>query len=277
MKAIVAAMGPLLLGLACRGDDWIIAGELPRDEAGSPREPDDLEYATDVSGCPSAAERLAEREQTFGAPDVAPEFVGSWQGELQGYGFPGTDLTLVIGADGNSVLRFGGVSMLGIDDDAGGGYLCNVFGITRMACGSESGFAAGYPYPLEGVLTRGNVLSFEIVTADPWNDWCALQEPLRREDATQACGFSFDVLPPAQPRWSEQGCTLIGADGPEEIDCARMYALDHCDCGRDGCFASFTRRVEVGFALTADTALLRGSIWSEDESDVGSVVMRRSP
>ncbi|HTV18087.1 MAG TPA: hypothetical protein VMG12_05435 [Polyangiaceae bacterium] len=270
------ACAALALCLACQGDDWIIAGELPEDD-GSSSDPGTPEFVNDPSGCPSAAERLAEREAAVAASSVAAQFVGRWEGEPQLVGgFPSSELALTIGADATGVLSFSPGPIMG-EPEADDAYLCGMFGTDRVVCGSDSGFVSGYSYRLQGIVTRGNVLSFSIVMADPWSDWCALQQPIRREDSSEACGFSFDVLPAAEPRFSEQGCVLVGMDGPEEIDCPLLYALDHCDCGSDACFASFARRVEVGVALTSDEASLRGSLWYEDGSNAAPIVLQRTP
>ena len=278
MTRLALAGGALALCLACQGDDWIIAGELPREEAPPDSPLGTPEVIDDPSGCPSAADRLEQRAQAFSEPSLAPEYIGRWSGELDldaPAGFPSRTLELLVGSDGGGTLRFGGSTLL-VPPEADRGYLCEA-DAAGVVCGSASGFVAGFAYPIEGARSRDSVLSFSIVAADPWGAWCAQQQPVRWEDASQACGFGFGVLSPAVSSWSSSGCSRLADDGSRTIDCALMYALDYCDCGRDACFANFGRSVEVGLELTPSGSALRGSLWYEDEANAGWVVLSRVP
>jgi hypothetical protein len=112
--------------------------------------------------------------------------------------------------------------------------------------------------------------------ADPWNAWCGLQTSVASPDPSQVCGLSFGVRRPAEPRWSPAGCTLSRGEDVEAIDCALLYALERCECARDGCFAA-DGGVEVGLALSAGGAALRGSLWYESGVDRAGVVLSRAP
>jgi hypothetical protein len=72
------------------------------------------------------------------------------------------------------------------------------------------------------------------------------------------------------------GCTLRRGEDVEAIDCALLYALEHCECARDACFAAFDRGAEVGLELTADGAL-SGSLWYQNGLDRAPVVFSREP
>jgi hypothetical protein len=135
-----------------------------------------------------------------------------------------------------------------------------------------AGFVGGFGYPLAGARSRDGVLSFVLGGAEPWGAWCALSPAVEWLDPTQACGSSFGVRPPAEPTWSHAGCARRGA---RNIDCALMYALERCECGRDACFAAFDPDIEVGLALLVDQGSLVGSLWYENELDAASVALQR--
>ena len=281
MRWLVVGGCSLALSVACRGDDWIIAGELPRgvDEPGTG--PEAPEFVIDPDACPTAAEAFEQRRQAYGIPSVAPEDVGRWAGTLgdtAAAGFPGRTVTLQVDADGTGTLTLGEPSgeTFAEQGQPDNGYLCDA-GAMGVVCGSTSGFVGGFPYPIEGARSRGGVVSFTVVIGDPWGLWCAQQEPVSWEDSRQMCGVSFGVRPPAELSWSSLGCSRQTEDGAEEIDCALMYALEFCACARDACFASSARSVEVGFQRTLDGASLSGSLWYENEIDAASIVLRRVP
>jgi hypothetical protein len=271
-----AACCSLALGAACQGEDWIIAGELPRDMDGPNNPLDAVELASDLDGCPSSLELLEQRAQASDAASVAPSHVGRWRGDLDGAGFPSLALELEIDGSGAGTMLLGDTAGAPSPSDEDG-YLCSVEA-SGVVCGSASGFVAGFAYPIAGARSRDGVLSFTLVTADPWGGWCAAREPVTWEDATQACGFAFGVLPEGQSIWSAQGCTRIDRDGgAEAIDCALMYALEYCQCARDACFARIDRAVDVGLALSQDGTELSGSLWYENGADAASIVLSRVP
>jgi hypothetical protein len=119
------------------------------------------------------------------------------------------------------------------------------------------------------------VLSFSIVDADPWDEWCSLQTPIARDEPFIACGVAFDALPPSSERWSETGCTLALETGSEAIDCGRMYSLERCECARDGCIASAATWIDVGLRLSADGDDLSGSLWFKNETDAAALRLSR--
>jgi hypothetical protein len=275
----VAAACSSALGVACQGDDWIIGGERPSETGPASGEGDNPELLSDPSACPSALDMLGQREQAFGAPSVADDHVGRWRAELVGSaaaGFPSRDVELAIDASGAGTLLFGAPMsdrlLTGSDD----GYLCSAEA-AGVVCGSSSGFVAGFAYPVAGARSRDGVLSFAIVTGDPWGSWCAEREPVSWDATDQACGVAFGVLPQAQPRYSPSGCSRVTLDGAEAIDCALMYALEYCQCASDGCFARFDRSVAVGLALSPDGTALRGSLWYEDERGASPITLNRVP
>jgi hypothetical protein len=277
MKRLGAAGCALLLGVACAGDDWIIGSELRREgDAGQgPLAPPDLVDNADV--CPSAEELLGERERAHGTPNVLDQHVGRWLGTLGGpaaASFPGLAVELVLDDSGVGTWRFEVEAAAMEPLDPGAGYLCRSEA-SGVVCGTASGFVGGFGYPLAGARSRDGVLSFVLGGAEPWGGWCALSPPIEWPDASQACGFSFGVRPPARPVWSPAGCARIGADDAEDIDCALMYALERCECGRDACFAALEPRIEVGLVLSEDQRVLAGSLWYENEVDAASLALWR--
>jgi hypothetical protein len=271
------AASSVALSAACQGDDWIVAGELPSD-MGSPSEPRDAaELVSDPGACPSSLEVLGQRAEAFGVASVADDHVGRWRGVLgTPAGFPSPDVTLEVDASGAGTLLFGASTSAPFPFDSEAGYLCSAEAM-RVVCGSVSGFVGGFAYPIAGARSHDGVLSFVIVTADPWASWCAEREPLSWEDSNQACGFGFGVLPDAELRYSPRGCTRATRDGVEAIDCALMYALNYCQCARDGCFARFDWVVEVALALSQDGAALGGSLWYETGASAAEVELTRAP
>jgi hypothetical protein len=208
---------------------------------------------------------------------VLAQHVGRWRGTLAGAAaasFPSLTLELVLEASGAGTLLFEGAAATDAVDPSSG-YLCTSES-SGVVCGSASGFVGGFAYPLAGARSRDGVLSFVLVGADPWGAWCALSPPVRWSDPSQACGFSFGVRPPAETRWSSAGCSRIGPEEAEAIDCALMYALERCRCGRDACYAAFEPGIEVGLALSEDQQVLAGSLWYESELDAAPLELRRA-
>jgi hypothetical protein len=279
VRWLAAAAGSVALGVACQGDDWIIAGERPSETDSGSGAGDNPELVSAPTACPSSLDLLGQREQVFGAGSVADEHVGRWRAELVGgaaAGFPSRDVELAIDASGAGTLLFdaptGDRFVSGSDD----GYLCSEDAM-RVVCGSASGFVGGFAYPIAGARSRDGVLSFAIVTADPWGSWCAEREPVSWDDPGQACGVAFGVLPDGEPRYSVLGCSRVTLDGAEAIDCALMYALEYCQCARDACFARFDRSIVVGLALSRDGTALTGSLWYEDERGASPITLNRVP
>jgi hypothetical protein len=276
VKRFGAARCALLLGVACAGDDWIVATEVPRD--GEPaREPlDPPELVSTPEACPSAEELLAERERAYGTPNVLGQHVGRWRGTLGGSAaasFPSPEVELVLDANGVGTWRFEAAPASETLDPSIG-YLCRSEP-SGVVCGTASGFVGGFAYPLAGARSRDGVLSFVLGAAEPWGGWCALSPPVEWPDASQACGFSFGVRPPAEPVWSPAGCARLDGNDSEDIDCALMYSLERCECGRDACFAAFEPGIEVGLALSEDQRVLAGSLWYENELDAAPLALRR--
>ena len=160
-------------------------------------------------------------------------------------------------------------------DDPTEGYLCDG-SVSGGICGTPSGFVGGFEYELQGVAARGRVLSFVVLDADPWARWCELQTPVERADASQPCGFSWDIVPLSMERWAATGCEQVDAAGnAEPIDCSLMYALERCKCAFDGCFASFYSGIEVGLNLSSDAQELSGSLWFKSNVDAALLRLRR--
>jgi hypothetical protein len=271
------AGGCMLLALACDGGDWIVGSELPPEHAPSGESLERPALIDDRESCPSAAQVLAQRERQHGVPSVLAEHVGRWRGSLGGdaaAGFPSAELELELDASGVGALTFDVPSAASVELDPGVGYLCDA-AAGGVVCGTTSGFVGNFAYPLVGARSRGGVLSFVLVGAAPWDGWCALQPSLGWPDESPACGFSFGVRLPAEPRWSSGGCSRTSAAGVEPIDCALMYALERCECARDACFAADHGGMDVGLALGVDGAVLSGSLWYESESDAASLTLRR--
>lgn len=278
MRAVVA--GCWLLGnVACEGGSWIIAEELPtpedRADADALEQP---EVATMPGQCPSAADVLAQRELDRGESSVGAMHVGRWRGALDGTGasgFPSSGLELWVDESGAGTFLFDAAQPSN-EPLPGSGYLCSA-GSTGVVCGTTSGFVGGFAYAVAGARSRDRVLSFMLSDADPWGGWCGLQASIEWPDPSQACGSSFGVRLPAEPRWSPAGCTLTRGEDVEDIDCALLYALERCECARDACFAAYEGGVEVGLALTEDGAALRGSLWYVNGVDRALAVLSRVP
>jgi hypothetical protein len=266
-----------VLGLGCDGKDWIVAGA-----ANPSRGPlgDGIiapELIPVLEACPSAAEVLAEREGARIAASVASEHVGSWRGTLQGdaaASFPSVELELALDDSGAGALRFEGSGRDPGEVDPTVGYLCAADD-AGVVCGTSSGFVSNFSYPLAQAQSRAGVLSFAIDAAAPWDGWCRLHSPVPRPDDTQACGYSFGARTAGEPRWSRQGCSLVGEDGAAPIDCALLYALERCQCARDTCFAT-EAEMEIGLTLAED-GTLAGSLWYENENDAAELTLRRVP
>lgn len=275
----MAAACSVALSVACQGDDWIIGGELTREMGSAGGEGDNPELVSDPSGCPSSREVLGQREQAFGVASVADDHVGRWRAELMGSaaaGFPSRDVELAIDASGAGTLLFDAPTSDRSLPESGEGYLCSAE-TTGVVCGSTSGFVAGFAYPIAGARSRDGVLSFVIVTADPWGSWCAERAPVSWDAPDQPCGVAFGVLPEAEPRYSVSGCSRFTLDGAEPIDCGLMYALEYCQCARDACFARFDRSVVVGLASSRDGTALTGSLWYENERGASPITLNRVP
>ncbi len=274
----VAAVCCLLAVLSCQGDAWIVAEALPPEEslAEPPLERPDL---VAIPGeCPSAADVLAQREMALATSGVGAAHVGRWRGVLKGAkaaGFPSSEVELELDASGVGTFRFD-VAPSPIEPLPATGYLCSA-APTGVVCGSDSGFVGGFSYAVAGARSQGEVLSFVLRDADPWGAWCGLSASVALPDPSQACGFSFGVRLPAEPRWSPDGCTLRRDQEVEPIDCELLYALERCECARDGCFAAFDGGVEVGLALAQDGIALGGSLWYENGVDRAQVTLARVP
>lgn len=277
MMRAVAAAGWLLGSLACQGESWIVAGELPplEDPADAGMGPSAV---VDIPGeCPSAADVLAERERALGTAGVDAAHVGRWRGTLGGTGaagFPSAEVELLIEANGAGMFLFDAPPSSN-EPSPERGYLCSADS-GGVVCGTSSGFVGGYAYALAAARSRDRVLSFVLPDADPWGAWCALHASIESPDPAAACGFSFGVRRPAEASWSPLGCTLRRGEESEVIDCALLYALERCECARDACFAAFDGGAEVGLELTEDGAL-SGSLWYQNGLDRAPVVLSRVP
>jgi len=264
-----------LLG-ACEAAPWVVASESsPESDAPLPRTSGS--FAGGVEPCESLA-GLAERRATWGAPLASSaSHAGLWRGSISGsaaLAFPAFEVGLELLPDGSGSLWFESASAPPEPENAEAGYLCNG-SVSGGVCGSVSGFVGGFAYPLETVAARGNILSFSIVDADPWQDWCSQQQPIARADPFVGCGTAFDALPPGDEHWSPEGCQVTFDTGSEPIDCDRMYSLERCQCAPDGCVASFASWIEVGLRSSPDRAELSGSLWFKDETDAALLRLRR--
>lgn len=278
MRWLAAAASWLALSVACHGDDWIIGGELPREPDPASGEGDNPELGSEPDACPSSLQMMGQRQQQFASTSVEAAHVGRWRGQLGGgaSGFPGPELELEIDASGAGTLFFAASPGDRVVSDIDTGYLCSAEAM-GVVCGSDSGFVGSFEYPIAGARSRDGVLSFVIVTADPWGGWCAEHVPVSWEDPDQPCGVAFGVLPEAQLHYSALGCSRVTPDGAESIDCALMYALEYCQCARDACFARFDRSVEVGLTLSEDGTELSGSLWYESGRDAAPLTLTGAP
>lgn len=268
-------LGVCLSSLACRGGRWVIADESPPDvlDAGH-LERHDASIA-DV-GCPTVASLDAERARANPATIIDARHVGLWRGSLAGSaatGFPSTALELSVEASGQGSLRFGAPGAPPGELDPNQGYLCTQ-AVEGASCGSASGFVSGFDYPLEAVVSRGDVLSFRIVGSDPWDAWCRLQTSQTWPALGQPCGSRFGAGPYGSDSVDANGCARIDDNGgATPIDCALMYALEHCRCGADGCVAQRADALDVGLQLRGGE--LGGSLWYAGELDAAAVNLSR--
>ncbi len=262
---------------ACGADPWVLASERTPNDAPALPPPRMGGFAGGVPQCEEVRDlqqQRAARSRSKARLDAA--HLGTWRGELSGdaaAGFPAKDVELELRSDATGSLSFDGVPPPPEPESNDGGYLCDGR-VSGGVCGSVSGFVGGFAYALEAPMSRGSVLSFSIVDADPWEAWCNLQTPLARPEPFFDCGIAFEALPPGSERWSPDGCWTVLDTGTEPIDCGRMYSLERCQCARDGCIASFAERVEVGLRLT-DTGELAGSLWFKNETDAASIRLHR--
>jgi hypothetical protein len=271
-----AGAGLCLAGFACRGGRWIIAGESirePPSDAGTlPRI--DASVAPEI--CPSAALLDRQRDAAYPASSLDARHLGLWRGSLRGAaveGFPSADVELTIAASGQGSLRFGAPAAAPSGLDPTQGYLCTQRA-DAVQCATPSGFVGGFVYPLEGVTSRGDVLSFVIVGADPWDAWCRLQAPLARPEPAQPCGYSFGAGPAGSDSIGANGCARLAADETSTpIDCELMYALQRCRCGTDACVADYVGGSEVGLRLSG--GLLVGSLWYAGDVDAAPLSLAR--
>ncbi len=264
---------------ACDGGRWVIG-----EEAGGAGAPGFDEAAQSAgtgasNGCPGGAETLALRSTWHGPSEVGARHAGDWVGALSGsaaVAFPSAEVAMLLRPDNTGTLTFGGSPPPPVPFDARQQpYLCSG-DASGGVCGTSSGFIGGFGYTLTAINVRGGVLSFVLLDTGPWDPWCALQIPLGRMDPLEPCGYSFGVFPPGTKRWSPTGCSLVEEDASEQpMDCGVMYALEHCQCAFDGCFAAFTTGIEVGMELSEDGRELSGSLWTKAEVDAARLLLRR--
>jgi hypothetical protein len=261
--------------LACRGGSWVIAGDWAS-ESSDAGQPSNADAATPAKLCPTVAALDAEREANNPAPAVDARFAGVWRGNLGGgaaAGFPSADVELRITGGGQNSLLFGAPDSAPVVVEPTRGYLCSETA-DGVRCGTPSGYVGGFSYPLEAVMTRGDILSFRIVSSDPWDGWCRLQAPQPRPDQTQACGYAFGAGPLGSDRIGATGCARVADDGSAlPIDCELMYALQRCRCAADACVAQASDSMEVGLRLS--DGLLIGSLWYRDDVDAAGVSLAR--
>jgi hypothetical protein len=272
-------LAALLLALAgaCRGEDWVIASARPG-EAGHAEEPIDASTLDAVrQPCATLSDLLAERAALYGSPDLDARHAGRWSGAISGsavVGFPSSRVELSIEPGGAGHLTFVGQPWLEAEDPDSG-FLCHA-SAGGVACGTTSGFVGGFSYPLERVISRGDVLSFVVVENDPWGSWCRLRTPLRWADETLACGYGFGVQLPGTDIEGSAGCGRVSADGEATpVDCELSYTLRRCQCAADACTSSFTAGIDVGLELAGDGNQLRGSIWYKGDVDAALIALDR--
>lgn len=274
-------LGLVLLGLGlavagCTSGSWVIAeaDSLAQPDSGAPPETPDAQGA-----CPSWRDLEAERLSLYGPSALEPSHVGLWRGELEGVAavsFPSSDVSLVLNADATGTLTFSNVDSPAPAQDPDAAYLCD--GATSGGvCGTPSGFVGGFSYELEGLVSRGRVVSFAVLAAGPWQSFCRLQTPSEYADSAVSCGRAFAARAPAESSWSPTGCERIVGLDSEPIDCGLMYDLERCDCAFDGCFASVHRNIEVGLNLASSEQQLQGSLWFESERDAALLRLDRQP
>jgi hypothetical protein len=279
VRRVVPCLAIALGSLACRGPSWIIAGDWVSEGvdggAGSIADAAPLREA-----CPTAAGLDALRSSTNPAPTLDARFAGAWRGSLAGdaaTGFPSADVELRIGTSESgsepSSLRFGSAAAASAELEPSRGYLCSG-SAGGVRCATASGYVAGFSYPLEAVMSRGDVLSFRVVGSDPWDAWCRLQSPEPRPEPAEPCGTAFGVGPPGSDSVGAAGCARVTNDGTATaIDCELMYALQHCRCGSDTCVAEFADAMQVGLRLS--DGLLIGSLWYKGDLDAAGVSLAR--
>jgi hypothetical protein len=259
---------------ACSAGAWVIGEEAPqRGTLGAA----DAAAPDAAAGCPTRRDLEERALSAYGAAELANEHVGLWKGSLTGPTaslFPSTRVTLALRADQTGQLRFDDRDPPEPPTDPDQPYLCDG-SISGGVCGSSSGYVGGYDYALAGLVSRGKVVSFVVLDAGPWEAFCRLQTPLDTLDAAAECGHSFGVPPLGEPSWSPSGCARLSGEVSEPIDCGLLYALQHCECTVDGCFASLRDGIEVGLLLASSDLELRGSLWFKNQADAASLQLER--
>ena len=274
-RGVAACVMIALVSLGCRGRSWVIAGDWLSESSDAGALADgDAALAAEV--CPTVAVLDAERQRDNPASAIDARFAGVWRGSLgsdAAAGFPSTDVELRIDDGGESSLRIGAAPAAPAVLEPSRGYLCSESS-GGVSCGTPSGYVGGYSYALEAVMSRGDVLSFRIVSSDPWDAWCRLQVPQAWPDRTRPCGYLFGAGPPGSDSIGAASCARVADDGTAvSIDCELMYALQRCRCATDGCVAQSADLMEVGLRLTDE--LLVGSLWYRGDLDAASVSLAR--
>jgi len=157
-----------------------------------------------------------------------------WEGYFEG----GDDVTLVLGADGSGTYYVGERRDFDPPTDPDTGYLCLADPTPELPCAAD--LMEGFAYSVQGASVDARRVQFSVNNKEPWNDWCALQTPLRQSPSR--CEFS--TFPGEYEGYgtTHDRCFLENVDDPntEERDCAWLHLAftGVCECNSQECFSS---------------------------------------
>jgi hypothetical protein len=157
-------------------------------------------------------------------------------GDLVGQTFSGyiegdADVALIIDEDGNA--RFVVDEAAPAPTERESGYLCDDSKFESCRSAAERQPVIGGTYEIHGATFDGNRLRVPLPQFAPYDQWCALQNPVAWHD--DPC--YFDLTDGGPITWGEQGCSV----NVKDVNCGwfdlAVQALV-CRCTSSECFAS---------------------------------------
>ena len=267
--------GLALVALGCASD--VEVGDAKPDDTAKEQEQnddgvDDAETPTEAPVEPVATPEdeevdCSEEDAYYRAPYEAWQALGNDFGvlagkTLTGYIEAGPDLRLTIGTDNTATLVVGEAAPAPQKDN---GYLCEREVEEYTACEIASSYppVPGGSYPLHGATLEDRRLKFSLQEFSPWDDWCALQDPIEQEQENR-CFFTL---------LSNAGFTL----GPnycsfddQPVDCG-WFALAQrgvCSCTSTECFAAIA---DHSLVATDPRVVLDARLNETEDELVGSL------
>jgi hypothetical protein len=206
----------------------------------------------------------------------------NWHGTLQS----GKALRLFIEPDTTASIIFGDVAQPLPAVEADKGYLCgwdpdSLNPTLGVDCEVNSD---GAPFEIHGANFEEGELVLPVYGNAPWQEWCALQEPVEWERGS--CEFfAFENVAVGIDPVDRNLCsTYVGEafENPVLVDCSWVkmirFQMDFCSCASDGCFAKnqSPRDRFLRLLLSEDGDTLTGEIQNQF-GDAQSVMLLRVP